>query len=113
MAPITYGLPNEPFFHHLLEAFRADPGRILIDDPANGVKANYAQLLTDMLYLCREIRKQLPKQMFDAKGRISQERPYISIIAPGNYDYLVAAYATLALGGAIAAKCECSRNNTL
>ncbi|KAE8152784.1 hypothetical protein BDV25DRAFT_170018 [Aspergillus avenaceus] len=86
MAPIIEQLPNEPFFHHLLR----------------GVEANYFNLLTDVLYMRQRIRHAVPASMFDSHGRIDSKRPYMIVLAPGNYDYLVAALAILACGGAFA-----------
>ena len=105
MTPITERLPDEPLFRYFPSAYRADPSRILADDLPNGVKVDYAQFLTDVLCLRQKVRQQLPKQMFDARGIINQQRPYIFVMATDCYDFLVATYAALAVGAAIAPIC--------
>ncbi|KAF4219339.1 hypothetical protein CNMCM8980_003070 [Aspergillus fumigatiaffinis] len=106
MAIITEQLPNEPLFHHLLQLFTAHPHHVLIHDPKNGVEADYSQLLTDILHMRQQIYQAIPTSMFDSERRINPERPFIIILAPGNYDYIVAALAILACGGALAPICS-------
>ncbi|KAB8257941.1 hypothetical protein BDV32DRAFT_160308 [Aspergillus pseudonomiae] len=102
MAPIIEQLPNEPLFDHLLHSFTAHPRHVLVHDPKNGVEADCSQLLTDILYMRHQIFQALPASSFDARRRIDPENPYVIVLAPGNYDYIVAALSTLACGGAFA-----------
>lgn len=106
MAPIIERLPNEPLFRHVLEAFTANPDHVLLRDQGNGIEANCAQLLVDMLYMRRQIIQALPVSMFDSRQIIIPERPFIVVLAPGNYDYIVAAFGTLCCGAAIAPICK-------
>ncbi|KAI9367680.1 hypothetical protein BJX61DRAFT_551183 [Aspergillus egyptiacus] len=102
MPPAIEQLPNEPLLHHILRHFPAHPRHVLVRDAKNAVAADCSQLLRDMLHMRRQMRRTLPPCMFDAQGRIDSERPYVIILAPGNYDFVVAALATLACGGAFA-----------
>ncbi|KAE8352206.1 hypothetical protein BDV28DRAFT_149241 [Aspergillus coremiiformis] len=102
MASIVENLPNEPIWHLLLKALTSYPHHIIVDDAQSGLEADYTQLVTDMLHMRREILKALPPSMLDCDYRIIPQRPYITIIAPGNLDYIVAAFAVLSIGGAFA-----------
>ncbi|KNG80237.1 hypothetical protein ANOM_011378 [Aspergillus nomiae NRRL 13137] len=106
MAPIIEQLPNEPLFDHLLHSFTAHPRHVLVHDPKNGVEADCSQLLTDILHMRHQIFQALPASSFDAQRRIDPENPYVIVLAPGNYDYIVAALSTLACGGAFAPICK-------
>ena len=39
--------------------------------------------------------------MFDEKGRMKGENPYIFILSRGNYEFIVASFSVLAMGGAL------------
>ncbi|KAF7719262.1 AMP-binding domain-containing protein [Penicillium ucsense] len=100
MAPFIRKLPNEPLFRHLLNALRNTPSNVLLRDYTTGLTATCSQFLMDMLHMREQIIKQLPPSMLDSEGRIASTRPYIRILAPRHYDFLVAAFAILSCGGA-------------
>ncbi|GFF36871.1 hypothetical protein IFM51744_03272 [Aspergillus udagawae] len=93
-------LPNEPFFEHLVKSWN-EVQHVVIHDPQNGVDADYTQLFTDVLNMRQAIYEALPRSMFDDKRIIVEESPFIFILAPGNYEFIVASFAILALGGAL------------
>lgn len=74
---------------------------VIIHDPSCGVDATYPQLLHDILALRQRLYKCLPVSMCDEKGRIKAETPYVLILSRGNYEFIVAAFAVLAIGGAL------------
>lgn len=102
MAPIVEWLPNEPLFHHVLDVFTTNPDYVLVHDWVKGTEANCQQLLTDMLYMRRQIIQALPVSIFDSRKSIVPEKPYILVLAPGNYDFMVAAFSILCCGAAFA-----------
>lgn len=104
MTVIVERLPDDPLFRRISEAFTNHPDYVLVKDWKKGSEATCMQLLVDMLYLRRQIVQHLPDGMFDFRQRINQERPYILILAPGNYDFIVAAYGAL---------CSCAAFSTL
>ncbi|GIK06541.1 putative NRPS-like protein biosynthetic cluster [Aspergillus viridinutans] len=109
MIPPKVGkLPNEPFFERLVKACN-EVQHVVIHDPQNGVDANYTQLFTDVLKMRQAIYEALPRSMFDGKRLIVEETPFIFILAPGNYEFIVASFAILGLGGAIVPLCMFQR----
>ncbi|KAF7175183.1 hypothetical protein CNMCM7691_006587 [Aspergillus felis] len=100
MPPQVGKVPNEPFFEHLIKAWN-EVQHVVIHDPDNGVDANYTQLFTDVLNMRQAIYKGLPRSMFDDKLIIMEETPFIFVLAPGNYEFVVASLAILGLGGAL------------
>jgi malonyl-CoA/methylmalonyl-CoA synthetase len=109
MTPPQIGkLPNEPFFEHLIKA-RNEVQHVVIHDPNSGVDANYTQLFTDVLNMRQAIYEALPRSMFDDKLIIVEEAPFIFVLTPGNYEFIVASLAILGLGGALVPLCEFQR----
>ncbi|KAK2743071.1 hypothetical protein FQN57_005027 [Myotisia sp. PD_48] len=98
----NWTLPNEPFFVRLLStANDVEEDHIIIHDPARGgLRANYTRFLHDVMIMRDTIIHSLQSDLFDDKGIIREERPFIIIISPPCYYYYVAFYAVLALGGA-------------
>jgi malonyl-CoA/methylmalonyl-CoA synthetase len=95
--------PNELPFTHLLKTASQKQEHIVIKDTTLGVDANYAQLLTDILHMRDVLREQLPASMLDGHGLIVETTPYIFIVAPVNYEFIVTFLAILSLGGAFVA----------
>lgn len=93
-------LPNEPIFRRLVEN-NETLHNVIVHDPSCGVDAKYPQLLQDILALRKRLYKCLPASMFDEKGRIKEDNPYILVLSRGNYEFIVAAFAVLAMGGAL------------
>ncbi|KAJ6143894.1 hypothetical protein N7471_003347 [Penicillium samsonianum] len=100
MTLIVESLPDEPLFHHMLGAFTANPDYLLFNDRIKGTEASCMQLLTDMLYMRRQIVQTLPTSMFDSRNMIIPQRPFILVLAPGNYDFVVASLGALCCGAA-------------
>ncbi len=102
MAPVIEYLPDEPVFRNLLHCFNTHPQRVVVYDAKEPVDATYSQLLVDILYMRRRILSTLPTSMLKPQGQIDSKRPYMIVLAPGNYEFLVASFAILACGGALA-----------
>ncbi|KAI1177403.1 hypothetical protein F4777DRAFT_596605 [Nemania sp. FL0916] len=100
LKPQSYKLPNEPIFHQLLKNSKAIPG-VIISDPTCDAYANYTKLLLDIVVLRQQLYDALPQSLFDSRGIICPESPYILVAAPGNYEFIVATFTILAIGGAI------------
>lgn len=98
--PYSTKLPNEPIFRRLVENNKT-VHNVIIHDPSYGLNAKYPQLLHDILALRQRLYECLPVSMFDEKGRMKGDNPYILILSRGNYEFIVAAFSILALGGAL------------
>ena len=107
---ISTELPNEPTFDQLLRVSR-QINHIIIHDPKHEVDADYAQLLTDLLRMRGSLYEVLPKSLFDEHDILREENPYILILAPGGYEFIVAAFAILSIGGALVPLGECLQNS--
>lgn len=91
-------LPNAPLFSTLLRFSKRTPPLIAIRDLSIGLERTHAELLLDVLELCRQIQKRLSPE---ALIRLQKGKEvYIAILAPGGYQYSVAFLAILALGAA-------------
>ncbi|KAF7585837.1 hypothetical protein BBP40_010035 [Aspergillus hancockii] len=90
----THCLPNEEVFRRLLENSKNIQGTI-IHDPTCNTTAGYSKLLYDIVALREELYEVLPRTLFDDKGIIHPEEPYILIQSPGNYEFIVASPAVL------------------
>ena len=91
-------LPADPLFTRLLTlAHRPNPGPAVRDINTNVTKTA-AELLSDALILRRALKKSLSPQVLDdlQHGR----EVYISILAPGGYEFVVGVLAIIALGAA-------------
>ncbi|KAJ9607076.1 hypothetical protein H2200_008148 [Cladophialophora chaetospira] len=91
-------LPADPLFSRLLTlAHRPNP-RPAIRDVNAGIERTAAQLLSDVLNLRRVLKSSLTPQTVDdlQNGR----EVYVSIVAPGGYEFVVGVLAILALGAA-------------
>jgi malonyl-CoA/methylmalonyl-CoA synthetase len=89
-------LPADPLFTQLLALACKSRQRIVIRDVNTGVEKNSAQLLSDVLSLRRSLRASLSQATLDDLGH--GKEVYISIVAPGGYDFTVGILAVLALG---------------
>lgn len=96
----TSKLPNEPMFRRLVENNRSVQN-VIVHDPSCGVNVKYPQLLHDILALRQRLYECLPLSMFDEKGRMKGDNPYILILSRGNYEFIVASFSVLAMGGAL------------
>ena len=93
------GLPNDPIFIHLAHAAR-NANKVIIRDPVQNLQANRVRFLQDILQFRSQISSVLPGDMVDEKGMIKNDHVYILISAPSSYQFLVALFAILAIGGA-------------
>lgn len=91
-------LPNSPLFAKLLRYAHRRPQRVVVRDVNAGVEKTHVQLLTDVLALRRVIETTLSPSVRDSLK--TGEDVYMSILAPGGYEYTVAFLAILAVGAA-------------
>lgn len=94
-------LPADPLFTRLLTIANRSSQRIAIRDLNSGVERTIAELLSDVLNLRRILKKSLTatalQDVQDGK------EVFISILAPGGYEFAVGIFACLALGFAASA----------
>lgn len=91
-------LPADPLFTRLLTlANRPNPGPAIRDVNA-GIERTAAQLLSDTLNLRRVLRAGLTEETL--KDLQNGQEVYISLLAPGGYEFAVGILAIMALGAA-------------
>ncbi|KAL4942603.1 hypothetical protein BDV06DRAFT_211724 [Aspergillus oleicola] len=95
------GFPHDPIFSSLLPLAR-DVKRVIVHDPDYGIEATYDQLITDIIHARHQLIKKVLSQL-DDRGRILKDDYHIGVLAPSNYEFAVAAFAILALGGSVVA----------
>ncbi|RDW72328.1 uncharacterized protein DSM5745_07500 [Aspergillus mulundensis] len=102
MASDRGGFPDDPIFAQLLHVAR-QIDHVIVHDPRNRIDADYAQLLTDVLRMQARMRERLPRSLFsDEHLQVLQDgSPFVAVLADGNYEFIVAAFATLSIGGAV------------
>ena len=89
-------LPADPLFTRLLTIAHRSTQRIAIRDLNTGVEKTIAELLSDVLNLRRILKDSLPTS---ALQDVQQGKEvFISILAPGGYEFAVGMFACLALG---------------
>jgi malonyl-CoA/methylmalonyl-CoA synthetase len=91
-------LPADPLFARLLTlAHRPNP-KPAIRDVNVGIEKTAAQLLSDVLILRQKLRNSLPLHVVDNLN--AGREVYISLLAPGGYEFAVGVLAIIALGAA-------------
>ncbi|KAJ5770375.1 NRPS-like protein biosynthetic cluster [Penicillium nucicola] len=104
----TLSFPDEPHFRVLLQHCReTSPKDIFFQDPSCGIEASHDQFLQDVFLTRQGLLNQLPKALVNERGIIHEEHPFICILNQGNYEYIVAAFAVLMLGGAVVPLSPC------
>ncbi|ODM23812.1 hypothetical protein SI65_01401 [Aspergillus cristatus] len=93
-------LPNESLFTQLLHLSKHTQ-HVVIHDPTSDVHANAVQLMADVMAMRQSIYASLPRSDCGDKGLMASDAPSILVLAPGNYEYLVAAFAIMSLGAAL------------
>lgn len=91
-------LPNDPLFQRILEHATERPNDVAISDQSLGIQADYVKIFMDFLHM----RDTLRRQMESCGTKISPDKPYISLLMPANYEFVIAVLAILASGGAFA-----------
>ena len=98
-AHFSRGLPDIQFFRRLL--FLAHEGdEISLDDIENNIQASPSRLLRDTLRY-RDTLRGLLGSALDHRGIVHEENRFVIILAPGNYEFMVALCAVLAIGAAV------------
>ncbi|KIW78826.1 hypothetical protein Z517_08665 [Fonsecaea pedrosoi CBS 271.37] len=91
-------LPADPLFNRLLTlAHRPNP-RPAIRDVNAGIERTAAQLLSDVLVLRRVLKASLTHE--NVQDLQNGREVYVSLVAPGGYEFVVGVLAILALGAA-------------
>ncbi|CAG8398981.1 unnamed protein product [Penicillium salamii] len=92
------GLPDDPLFERLL--YNAQHiHSTLIRDTSAGIAATPAQFLRDVIFFKDRINRQLTTSGIDIHNVAAHGDVYICILAQLSYEFLVAFYAVIALGG--------------
>ncbi|CAG8932827.1 unnamed protein product [Penicillium salamii] len=92
------GLPDDPLFEKLI--YNAQHiHSTLIRDTSSGIAATPAQFLRDVVFFKHRINIQLATSGIDIHTVAGDVDVYICILAPLSYEFLVAFYAVIALGG--------------
>ncbi|KAJ5300657.1 uncharacterized protein N7443_005659 [Penicillium atrosanguineum] len=92
--------PNEDIFVQLLKTARTCQHDSVIDFNRD-ITADYTSLLTDVIQTRQTIWSQVPRSVFDEKGLIVPDTPYIFILAPASYSYIIASFSILSIGAAL------------
>lgn len=99
-SPSLVGLPNDPIFTHLAHLAR-NTNKVIIRDPLQNLEADNVRFLRDILQFRWKISSALPADILDGNGMIESDAGvYILLSAPSSYQFLVALFAILAVGGA-------------
>lgn len=97
--------PNEEVFIQLLKAANTCQHAAVIDFN-HGITATYTSLLTDVIQTRQNIWSQIPGSVFDEKGLITPDTPYIFILAPASYSFVIASFSILSIGAALCTMCK-------
>ncbi|KNG91519.1 hypothetical protein ANOM_000014 [Aspergillus nomiae NRRL 13137] len=93
--------PNDPFFTRLLSTAARYPDRVVVNDPARHVQADYTQLLQDVSVLRQTLCETLPECIVDrSKGVVRGQSVQICILTPVSYECILALLAIAAIGAA-------------
>lgn len=93
------GPPNDPIFTHLAHLAR-NSNKVIIRDPLQNLEADNVRFLRDILQFRLKISSALPADILGGNGLIKSDGVYILLSAPSSYQFLVALFAILAVGGA-------------
>lgn len=91
-------LPCDPLFTRLLQLASRRKQRPAIRDLNSGCEKTYAQLLSDVVNLRQVLRSKLTTQTLKALS--DGEEVFVSLLAPGGYEFTVGVLAILCLGAA-------------
>lgn len=99
--PVT--LPNEPQFKRLVRHCIESPKQVAVYDEGLKIEASYEQMFQDIQATRRSLVNSLPRSIFGSNRFIISEKQtlFVCILAPGNYEFIVAALSVLATGGAL------------
>jgi hypothetical protein len=99
--PLEAVFPNDKFFSSLLSCAERFPGNpIAVNDPTNGVSATYNQLIRDIVVTRKAIYDTWPREIFEDQG-ILKGSPWIGLLVPTSYEFVVGCLVILSVGGAI------------
>jgi malonyl-CoA/methylmalonyl-CoA synthetase len=99
--PLEEVFSNDKFFSSLLSCTERFPGNaIAVNDPTNGVSATYNQLIGDIVTTRKAIYDAWPREIFDNQG-ILKGSPWIGLLVPTSYEFVVGCLVILSVGGAI------------
>ncbi|RFU29333.1 hypothetical protein B7463_g7018, partial [Scytalidium lignicola] len=90
--------PNDYIFNQLLHIAQEFHGKIIYD--TFGFEADYARVFQDILEVCSTLREHLLSSAFNVQGLLHEDTSNICVLSLGGYEFIIAFYAILALGGA-------------
>ncbi|KAJ6126692.1 hypothetical protein N7523_002304 [Penicillium sp. IBT 18751x] len=91
------GFPHDQIFTSLL-ALAREIKQVIVHDGAAGVSATYDQFITDVIHTRHALREKLA---LCSDSLTLEEGSLVCILAPANYEFAVAAFSILALGGMV------------
>lgn len=95
--------PNESHFKTFVQVCNESPHHVQVHDQSCEIDASYGQMLRDIQATRQSLVNSLRPSMFGRNRFIISEGEtlFVSVLAPGNYEFLVAALSVLATGGAL------------
>ncbi|KAL4924061.1 uncharacterized protein BDV17DRAFT_295783 [Aspergillus undulatus] len=69
-------------------------------DSSSGIDATYGDILEDTINLQLVLKRMLPDALEESLGLLLEDSPFVFVLAPAGYPFLVAALAILSIGGA-------------
>ncbi|KAK2744988.1 hypothetical protein FQN57_004118 [Myotisia sp. PD_48] len=90
--------PDDPIFNRLLRLAESFKGSIIY--AADGFEACYKRLICDILSFRKSLFEQLPSAAFNEHGLLTEEYSYIPVLSLGGYEFIIAFFTILSLGGA-------------
>ncbi|KAJ5835714.1 NRPS-like protein biosynthetic cluster [Penicillium robsamsonii] len=79
----------------------SSPDEVFFKDSVSGIEANHPQFINDVYITRQELLDNLPRTLFSNQNLLREDRSFVCILNQGSYDFIVAAFAVLALGGAV------------
>lgn len=92
-------LPCEPLFTRLLNVAHQKPSSVAVRDLNTQIERTYSGLLNDVLSLRSEARKRLSPEINQELD--NGDEVYVTVLAPGGYEFVVGVLTALALGAAV------------
>ena len=92
------GFPDDNIFNTLLQNAR-EVDQVIFHDSTTGINASYSQFITDVIHMRHQLRERFSQHLDPQSSSVFTDPLLICTLAHANYEYAVAAFAILALGG--------------
>ncbi|KAJ5513406.1 NRPS-like protein biosynthetic cluster [Penicillium fimorum] len=98
---VTLPFPDESHFRVFLRhCNESSPDDVFFKESVSGIEATHPQFINDVYTTRQELLDALPRDLFSNQNVFREDRPFVCILNQGSYDFIVATFAVLALGGA-------------